>query len=847
MATGRNGLTVHKFGGASLADADAMRHAIALAREAPGQAAVVASALAGVTDLLGEAAAAVGRDAGRIRDIAADLKRRYRTCAQAVVPAGKPRVDLEERIERAFEDLALLSRAPDFVRDLSPAALDALLARGEEIAARIFAAGLTAAGRRAQWVDPLDLIVTDGRFGGASPRLAETDRNIRRVVAPLLAKKLVPVVPGFTGAAPDGRTVTLGRGGSDLTATLLARALSAKAVFLWKDVPGMLTADPRVVPDARVIPQLNVREAAELAYYGARVLHPRAIIPIARRGIPIFVRPFGEPEKTGTEISRRRTLARYPVKALSAISGQALLTVSGNGMLGVPGIAARTFSALHRDGISVSLISQASSEHSICLSVPQAQASRARESLFEAFAEEISRKEIDGVELATGLSTISVVGLGMAGTPGIAARVFSALARGGINVVAIAQGSSELNISFVVSQEQAPKAQRRIHDAFQLSKIGGGGAQEDRPADVALLGFGQVGRTLAGLVRGSRADRLRLCAVIDRGGFFFRPEGLSAADLDALAAAKKDRRSVASARGGRKASPEQAVAAVAEHALSRPILVDVTAESTAPLLERAAAAGFDLVLANKRPLSGALEEAKSLRRAVEAGGRRLRFEATVGAGLPILDTHRKLVESGDRVVKIEGCLSGTLGFLLSEIEKGGSFSASLRRAMENGYTEPDPRDDLSGADVGRKALILGRLLGFPGDPEDVAVESLVPETVRGLSLADFLGGLSNLDAEWEERAGRAKSRGRILRYVASVTPRNIRVGLAEVAQGSPFFGLKGTDNQVAFTTARYRTNPLVIQGPGAGLAVTAGGIFNDIAELAAGFSPADLSPSTVRA
>jgi aspartokinase/homoserine dehydrogenase 1 len=501
-------------------------------------------------------------------------------------------------------------------------------------------------------------------------------------------------------------------------------------------------------------------------------------------------------------------------------------------MLGVPGIAARTFAALHRDGISVSLISQASSEHSICLSVPEAQAPRARASLLEAFAEEISRREIDGVDLAAGLSTISVVGLGMAGTPGIAARVFSALARGGINVVAIAQGSSELNISFVVSSEQAPRAQRRIHDAFQLSKIGGGGAQQGRPAGVALLGFGQVGRTLAGLLRGPRAGRLRLCAVIDRGGFVFRPEGLSAADLAKLAAAKKRGQSVGAARIGRKVSPEQAVASLSEHALSRPILVDVTAEATAPLLQKAAAAGFDLVLANKRPLSGPRAEAESLRRAVEENGRRLRFEATVGAGLPILDTHRKLVESGDRVVKIEGCLSGTLGFLLSEIERGASFSASLKRAMESGYTEPDPRDDLSGADVGRKALILGRLLDFPGEPGDVAVESLVPKRVRGLPLSDFLASLAGLDEEWAQRARGAKSRGRILRYVASVTPRKIQVGLSEVAPGSPFFGLKGTDNQVAFTTARYRTNPLVIQGPGAGLAVTAGGIFNDIAELA---------------
>jgi aspartokinase/homoserine dehydrogenase 1 len=833
MARSQRGLTVHKFGGASLADAKAMKNAIALVRGTPGPGVVVVSALAGVTDALLEAAGAIGRKPeGRIDEIAGLLARRHRRCLAGVVPPGPIRNALREEIRRSFGELALLSRAPVFLQDLSPATLDSLLARGEEIAARIFAAGLAAAGRPAVRVSPLDLIATDGRFGSASPLLSETDRKVRRTLAPLLRKRVVPVVAGFLGAAPDGRVATLGRGGSDLTAALLARALSARAVYLWKDVPGILTADPRVVPDARVIPQLNTGEAAELAYYGAKVLHPRALIPVARRGIPIFVRPFARPGEPGTEISRRRTLARYPVKALSAISGQALLTVTGNGMLGVPGIAARTFAALHRDRISVSLISQASSEHSICLSVPQTSAREARRSLLEAFAEEIARREIDGVELLAGLATISVVGLGMAGTPGIAARVFSALARGAVNVVAIAQGSSELNISFVVAEAQAGEAQRLIHESFQLSKIGGGAVERAARADVALLGFGQVGRTLAGLVRAARGGRLRLCAVIDRRGFVFRPGGLSARDLSELTAAKKRGRSVAETSRGTKASPADAIMALAEHALSRPILVDVTAEATAPLLEKAAASGFDLVLANKRPLSGPRAEAQKLTEAVASNGRRLRYEATVGAGLPILDTHRKLVESGDRVVRIEGCLSGTLGFLLSEIERGSSFSASLRRAIASGYTEPDPRDDLSGADVGRKALILGRLLGFAGGPSDVAVESLVPARAAKLPLARFLERLSEFDGEWEERSRRARARGRALRYVASVTRRGIRVGLLEVAPGSPFHGLKGTDNQVAFTTARYRSNPLVIQGPGAGLAVTAGGIFNDVAELA---------------
>src|SRR5205809_761866 len=302
--------------------------------------------------------------------------------------------------------------------------------------ARIAAAALDTAGCPAAYVDAVEVIHTDGTFGNASPELRRTERSARRVLRPLLARGVVPVVPGFLGAAPDGQAVTLGRGGSDLTATLLARALGAREVSLWKDVPGVLTADPRIVPDARVIPQLHVREAAELAYYGAKVLHPRALVPVLRRSVAVRIRPFAEPASLGTEISRRRTLNAYPVKALSAIPKQALLTVTGSGMLGVPGIAARAFAAVHHEGISVSLISQASSEQSICFSVPEDQAERARRGLDEAFRREIGRQEIDRVEVRAGAATLVVVGLGMAGTPGIAARVFSALAEAKINVIA---------------------------------------------------------------------------------------------------------------------------------------------------------------------------------------------------------------------------------------------------------------------------------------------------------------------------------------------------------------------------------------------------------------------------
>ncbi len=823
--------TIHKFGGASLADGRALQHALALVESASRPAVVVVSAFAGATDALLAVAHAPPSEDAAARDGARKLRDRYRAAAKQVLRRPPARRRAIEEIDRSFREVEALAEAPRFLRELSASGVDHILVRGERLAALIFAAGLSERGLRAEYVDAVGLVATDGPPGQAFPDLAATDRNVRARLRPILAAGKIPVVPGFVGTARDGRPVTLGRGGSDLTATLLGRALAARAVLLWKDVPGFLTADPRVVSDARVIPQLNVREAAELAYYGARVLQPRALIPLAGRMTPVFVRPFADPARAGTEISRRRTLAGYPVKAISAMTAQALVTVTGNGMLGVPGIAARTFGALQQEGISVSLISQASSEHSICLSVPAEHAEGARRSLQAAFSGELTRGELDRVDVSPDLATISVVGLGMAGTPGIAARVFSPLALAGINVVAIAQGSSELNISFVVSSAQASDAQRRIHEAFQLSKIGGGAAAENVRADVALLGFGQVGRTLARLLV-TRGKRVRLVAVIDRGGLLFRPEGFSARSLARLVAAKSRTGSVAP--GGTRLSARDAVAVLAEHALSRPILVDVTAENTANLLEQAARTGFDQVLANKRPLAGRSEDARAVHAAVKANGRKLRFEATVGAGLRVLDTYRKLIESGDRVLKIEGCLSGTLGFLLTEIGKGRRFSESLALAMRRGYAEPDPREDLSGADVGRKALILGRLLGFAGEPESVPVENLVPKFARGMLLARFLSRLEAGDAEWERRVAAATARGRVLRYVASVTRRRIRVGLVEVGPGDPFASLAGTDNQVAFTTTRYRSNTLIIQGPGAGLEVTAGGIFNDVAMLAGG-------------
>jgi aspartokinase/homoserine dehydrogenase 1 len=842
MAKGSQKLSVevHKFGGASLADGAAFRRVVEIVAGRRGPRVAVVSAPAGVTDLLlGLATRATGGETELGPEVEA-LTTRYLEILRSA--AGRGHTVTSAEIRASMDELGRMLSSLAVLHELTARTRDFIVSRGERLSARILAAALEAKGIRARYVDATEVVFTDGPYGGASPNLMMTDLRARKVLRPICAAGVIPVVPGFIGAAPveddrrSGGVATLGRGGTDLTATLLGRALGAQEVSLWKDVPGLLTADPRVVPDARVIPQLHVREAAELAYFGAKVLHPRALIPVAGKAIPVFVRPFADATAAGTEISARRTLDRYPVKALSAVGGQALITVAGNGMLGVPGIAGRTFETLHRQGISVSLISQSSSEQSICFSVPEATAKQARDRLAEEFREQIARGEVDRIEARTGVATVAVVGIGMAGHPGIAARVFSALAEGGINIMAIAQGSSELNISFVVDAKEVAAAQKAVHAAFQLSKIGGGAASRAPHSDVVLLGFGQIGRALARIMpkgNGSRrgangAPALRLVAAIDRRGFVFEPAGLAPRTVASLIARKESGETLADAPGGRAATPGEALSFLAEHALTDPILVDVTADESTPLLRQALGAGMDIVLANKRPISGPRAETTALSAAAERTGRRLLTEATVGAGLPIFDTHRKLVESGDRVLKIEGCLSGTLGFVLTAVDQGRSFSAAVRKAMELGYTEPDPRDDLSGVDVGRKALILGRLLGFPGESADVAVESLVPPAFRSIAPAEFISRLDELDAEWARRAAAAKAKGRSLRYIASVTKDRIAVRLEPVDRSSPFFGLKGTDNQVAFTTVRYRQNPLVITGPGAGPAVTAAGVLNDM-------------------
>jgi aspartokinase/homoserine dehydrogenase 1 len=822
---------VYKFGGAALADAPAIRRVLAVIAASRGPTVVVVSALEHVTDDLHAAAArAVRGDATGARGALTALAERHLAVARALL-APAARRPIVATIRTSFAEAGELVQGLALLRELTPRSSDWFVARGERLSAQIVAAAL---GRRGRCVDATTIIHTDGRFGDAFPDLRATDRSVRRALGPLLRRGIVPVVPGFIGAAPGGEIVTLGRGGTDLSAVTIGRSLHAREISLWKDVPGLLTADPRVVPDARVVPQMHVREAAELAYYGAKVLHPRALIPLEGRRIPIRIRPFADPSSPGTEVTWRHRSGRSPVRALAAIPAQAIVTVEGNGMLGVPGIAARTFAAMHDAGISVSLISQASSEHSICFTVPAPRVAAANQALRAAFRDELRRGEIDDVTVQDGLATLAVVGIGMAGARGVAARTFGALRDAGINIVAIAQGSSELNISMVVDETRVRDAQRAIHRAFQLDKIGGGAVGEPARTDVVILGFGQIGQLVASLAARPRRDglALRVVAVLDRSGLVFDARGLGPRRLVALTRAKQAARPLATVRGARPLHGVAAIAFTASHALQCPIVLDLTAADSTPALLAALRGGMDVVLANKRPMSGPVDRAAELRETAGALGRHLLAEATVGAGLPILDTYSKLEESGDRVRRIDGCLSGTLGFLFDGLGQGRAFSDVVRDAMAHGYTEPDPRDDLSGLDVGRKALILARLMGYGGELSDIAIESLVPTRARGWPLARFLSSLESFDAEWKRRVEAAAAQGRVLRYVATATRRSVRVGLAAVDAASPFRSLSGTDNQVVFATDRYRERPLVVTGPGAGPAVTAAGVMNDILSLA---------------
>jgi len=835
---------VHKFGGTSVADAGRLREVSArcASESRSKRLVVVASAMSGVTDALEAicADAAAGRRAEALASIEA-LRSKHEAAAELVAP-GAEGAALRAELRHHLGELVELIQSVAWLRELSPRARSTVLATGEKLSVRLLAEAMRREGCDALAVDADTFLDTDDHHGDASPLHGVTERTIRAALEPHLDGGRVPVVTGFCGRDPHGSTTLLGRGGSDYTATLIGGALEADEVVIWTDVNGVFSADPRVVPEARRIDQLNFREAAELSYYGAKVLHQRTIIPVATRRIPVRIRNSFAPDEPGTIVDGRFTPGSHPVKAISAIRGQALISVEGKGMAGVPGISARLFSALFEAGVSVTMISQSSSESSICLAVSEADAVAAEIALKRAFRSDVSHGDVDEVLVRRGVGLVAAVGLGMAHTPGVARKIFTALGKRGINLLAIAQGSSELNISLAVDGTDVDDCVRAIHAECDLHRFDTGEESPDG-LDLLLLGCGSVGCALIELILEREEHvherfglRPRFVAIADRSGYLFEARGIATERLRELITLKREGGGVADLEGAMAGqAPEQMVRTALTWRLRRPLLVDVTDDVAASATWLAGLdLGADLVTANKGPLAAEREAFEALRAQASARGRLIRAEATVGAGLPVLGTLDVLLAAGDELHSVEGCLSGTLAFLMTQLEAEVPLSVAVAEAVERGYTEPDPVLDLSGIDVQRKAIILGRFSGLTGEAPVVRAEGLVSPALAGLRLPELIARLEEkYDGPMAERVAACRTRGEALRYVARVLPDSIEVGPVAVPASSSLGMLSGPDNMIVIRSARYHDRPLVVSGPGAGIDVTAMGVMSDILEIAA--------------
>lgn len=776
---------------------------------------VVVSAMRGVTDALielGNRAAAGDHD---WPDAFAALRQRHLETAEGLL--GEAATSVCAELANSFARLQELLHALAVLETAAPDVLERIQGLGETWSARLLAARLNADGKPCALLDAREVLTVSHRSTGVIVDWSESARRL----ADWRAAHPEPwvVATGFVARTAEGRATILGRNGSDFSGAIFARLFDADSLTLWGDTDGVLSADPRLVPEAVPLTQLSTAEACELAYFGARVIHPQALTPVLATGIPVRIRNTFHPEAPGTRIeSAPCPNAETPVKGVSHLTHQALLTIEGSGMIGVPGSAERAFGALRADGISVSMISQGSSEHSICCVVRGEDAERAREALLTAFAGELARGEIQNVQVSPPISVLAAVGDGMVGTIGVSARLLGALAHSGVNVRAIAQGASERNISIAVAAEDATRALRAAHSAFWLSP---------QTISIGLIGPGNVGAALLQQIEAART-RLRKEANLDlrvravsSSKRMWLGEAEDASDWKALATDTVD--------------PQQLARHVHAEHLPHAVILDCSAspevaDCYADWLQR----GIHVATPNKHAGSGSLDRYRAIREAASDGAR-FRYEATVGAGLPVIQTLRDLLDTGDQLLAVEGIFSGTLAWLFNRYDGSMRFSELVREAHRLGYTEPDPRDDLSGTDVARKLVILAREAGWNLELEQVSVESLVPEALASLQRDAFLDQLGAVDDAMAERLEKAREQGCVLRYVAKLdSSGRTAVGLVPVPADHAFAHLRLTDNVVQFTTARYRDNPLVVQGPGAGLEVTAAGVFADLLRIAAG-------------
>lgn len=813
--------TVHKFGGSSVADAARYKCVarILLAQQKQGtRAAVVVSAMGGVTDvLIGLVEAAARQDDSYKGKLQALQERHLETLARLEL-GEQQRKPLLDSFTADFMDLEEVLRGVWIARLDSQRITEFIAGYGELWSAQILHAYLSASGRTAEWLDARRVLVVepDGEAVAVDWKLS-TER-LENWLTAITAESIV--ITGFIASTREGVVTTLKRNGSDYSASIFGSMLDADNITIWTDVDGVLSADPRRVPDAHVIPELSYQEAAELAYFGAKVVHPNTMYPAIKKGIPIWIKNSFKPEAPGTRISATSPPG-LPVKGFATIEDMSLINVEGTGMIGVSGVAHKLFGALRAVNVSVVMISQASSEHSICFAVPRAQAELARRTVETAFLSEMHRGEVQTVGAVADCCIIAMVGDGMFERQGVAGQFFGALGKAGVNVRAIAQGASERNISAIIGQPEATKALRAVHSAFYLSS---------QTIAVGLIGTGLIGSTFL--------DQLqqRLESLKTRRGINLRVRGIMNSRRMLL-----DEREVDLATWKHELTESSVTANVEHfvehvHAIHLPhtVIIDATASSELPLqYENWFQHGLSIITPNKKANAGPLADYRRLRETAARHGRYFLYETNVGAGLPVLRTLRDLLDTGDEVDKIEGILSGTLSYIFNSFDGTRTFSEVVREAHRKGFTEPDPREDLSGTDVARKLVILSREMGLDVEMDDVKVESLVTPDLRSATTEDYLSRLERYDREMGELLNAAQAEQRVLRYVGTIDARGqVSAGLRTFPLEHAFANMTGSDNVVSFHTRRYNTQPMIIRGPGAGPEVTAAGVFSDLLRLA---------------
>lgn len=818
-------MKVLKFGGSSVAQPDRIQMVSRILKgyhERGEHFAVVFSAMGGVTDSLIQMSrlAEKGDDSYFVHFEA--FSQRHLHAAQTLLAPPFLEKVLPE-LENNHEVLKNLLYGIFLVREVSPRTMDYVLSFGERNAAFLITYALQQAGLPAQYLDARRVVKTDKTFGSAKVDIPLTYSNIRDYFN---QKNDIQVVTGFIGsAAKGGLTTTLGRGGSDYTAALFGAALDAEVIEIWTDVDGVLTADPRKVKKAFTIPGLTYAEAMEMSHFGAKVIYPPTIQPALDKRIPLLIKNTFNPDFPGTIVSTKSdfSMPDAPVKGISSINHTALLTLQGSGLFGVPGIAARLFGALAQAGINVILITQGSSEHSISFAVQPDLASKARKAVEEAFEAELNNRMIEPVKVEDQLSVVAVIGERMRYQPGIAGRLFQALGKNGINVIAIAQGSSELNISVVVNREDESKALNVLHEAFFLSGTS--------VLHLFVVGTGLIGKTLLRQIHAQKeylfreqSLEVKVVGLANSRRMLFREEGIA---LDSW------EEELLHAPQGHPMDMEAFITEMKRMNLSNTIFVDNTASPTvahhyASVLE----ASISISTPNKYATSSSYEEYKTLKSIARQRGVLFQYETNVGAGLPVISTLNDLILSGDRIHKIEAVLSGSLSFMFNSFQPGMRFSEVVREARELGYTEPDPREDLFCNDIRRKLIILAREAGLAIEPDEVWIQSFLPEPcMQAPTLSEFLTALEEADTHLEEMVHQAAQEGKVLRVVATVEPQAARIGLQAVDKQHPFYQLSGSDNMIVFTSERYKERPLVVRGPGAGAEVTAAGVFSEIIKI----------------